>query len=193
MHKYIKELSYSDEQKILFETYVALLLKWNKKFNLTAITDYNEVIVKHILDSLSIANYVQGDQVLDVGTGAGLPGLILAIIFPEKQFTLLDSNGKKIRFINQAVFELNLKNVKTEQTRVENFQSNIVFDCIITRAFADLQKMLDLTNHLKQDKTIYLAMKANFSNEVLLKSKKANKISLSVPHLNETRTLVVIK
>lgn len=191
MHKYIEELPYSEEQKNLFENYVSLLLKWNKAFNLTAITDYDEVIVKHVLDSLSIANYVQGDHILDIGTGAGLPGLMLAIIFPQKQFTLLDSNGKKVRFLNQAIFELSLHNVTTVQTRVEKFIPNVVFDCIVSRAFADLSKMLALTKQLKHENTIYLAMKANAEQE-LEDISDAEIINLSVPHLQEKRTLIIL-
>jgi len=192
MHKLIQSLNLSAQQKQLLEDYLALLAKWNKTYNLTAITGYDEMVIKHILDSLSIKDYVAGDRVIDVGTGAGLPGLVLAIVFPNKHFTLLDSNGKKIRFLIQAIHELGLKNCEPVQSRVEDYQPQQTFDCIVSRAFADLKEMLNVTSHLAHAKAIWLAMKGDITDEELSHISHAKKINLSVPNLNEKRALVLI-
>lgn len=150
-------LSTHTQQQI--DTYVDLLLKWNKAFNLTAITDRDEIRSKHITDSLAVANYIQGDTVIDVGTGGGLPGIPLAVALPEKQFTLLDSNGKKIRFLKQVVQALDLKNVTPIQARVEDFQPESGFEVVISRAFASICDMLRGSSHLACDHGRFLAMK----------------------------------
>lgn len=190
MHKLIQSLDISNDQKQLLEDYLALLIKWNKVYNLTAIKNYNEMVVKHILDSLSVKEYLSGESVLDVGTGAGLPGLVLAIVFPEKQFTLLDSNGKKVRFLTQTIHALGLKNCSAVQSRIEAFQPEKSFDCITTRAFAGLRKMLDLTQHLANEETQYLAMKGDISPDELEGVEGAVCYPLTVAALNEKRTLV---
>ena len=192
MHKLITALDLSPQQKKLLETYLELLSKWNKTYNLTAIKDYDEMVVKHILDSLSIKEYVAGNTIIDVGTGAGLPGLVLAIVFPDKHFTLLDSNGKKIRFLIQAIHELGLKNCATVQARAEDYKPEKTFDCVTSRAFADLKLMLDLTRHLAHENTVWLAMKGDVSDEELSHIAHAKKINLSVPGLDEKRALVLI-
>lgn len=193
MHKLIQALDLSAHQKQQLEGYLALLAKWNKVYNLTAIKDYDEMVVKHILDSLSIKDYVIGDTVIDVGTGAGLPGLVLAIVFPDKHFTLLDSNGKKIRFLIQAIHELGLKNCEPVQSRIEEYKSLKLFDCIATRAFTNLTEMLTVTNHLAHAETVWLAMKGDVTDEELIHVRHVKKINLSVPNLNEKRTLILIK
>jgi len=160
LHKGIIELglSVSQEQEAVLFEYLQLLEKWNKKFNLTAVRDINEMVSVHLLDSLSIVPFIKAGRLLDVGTGAGLPGIPLAICFPDTQFTLLDSNGKKIRFCRQAIMELGLKNVKAVQARIESFD-NEAFDQITTRAFTDLENMVAWLNHLLSKKTQLLAMK----------------------------------
>lgn len=140
-------------------TYVDLLQQWNRVFNLTAIRNFADIIVLHILDSLSINEYLQGMHILDVGTGAGLPGIPLAIANPDKQFTLLDSNSKKTRFLTQAVHELKLNNVEIIHSRCENFHPEKCFDTIVSRAFASINVMLENTQHLICKKGIFLAMK----------------------------------
>ncbi len=192
MHKFIQALDLSPAQKTQLENYLALLSKWNKTYNLTAIKDYDEMVVKHILDSLSIQEYVVGNTIIDVGTGAGLPGLVLAIAFPDKHFTLLDSNGKKIRFLIQAIHELGLKNCEAVQARVEDYKPEKTFDCITSRAFADLKLMLDVTQHLAHENTVWLAMKGDISDEELHHIEHAKKINLSVLGLNEKRALVLV-
>ncbi len=192
MHKFIQSLDLSLAQKTQIENYLALLSKWSKAYNLTAITDYDEMVAKHVLDSLSIKEYVTGDRIIDVGTGAGLPGLILSIVFPDKYFTLLDSNGKKIRFLIQAIHDLSLKNCEAIQMRVEDYQPAQPFDCITSRAFADLKLMLNLTRHLAHEQTVWLAMKGDISDQELKQVEYAKKISLTVPSLNEQRALIFI-
>lgn len=185
----------SDLQKQQLEAYLALLSKWNKAYNLTAIRDYDSMVVKHIYDSLSIIDFVEGQRVVDVGTGAGLPGIPLAIWFPDKQITLLDSNGKKTRFLTQAIFELGLTNCTVVQSRVEDFQPELKFDCITSRAFADLSKMLMLTQHLSHNKTQWLAMKGEVTaseTQNLPASFNARIKKLDVPDLYEARHLVIL-
>ncbi|MBA1331882.1 16S rRNA methyltransferase [Candidatus Endoriftia persephone str. Guaymas] len=139
--------------------YHALLHKWNQAFNLTAVRDPLEMIDRHLLDSLSLLPYVEGKRVLDMGTGAGLPGIPLAICLPQTQFVLLDSNGKKIRFVRQAMMELGLQNVEPVQARLEAYQPVEPFDLLISRAFTGLANMLKLIEHLVQPGSSLLAMK----------------------------------
>lgn len=142
--------------------YLALMREWNRVYNLTAIVDPLEMIMLHLLDSLSINRFLQGTRVLDVGAGAGLPGIPLALIHPEKHFTLLDSNNKKIRFLNQVIVELKLSNVEAVHSRVEDFHPEVCFDSIITRAFSSLKDMLQRTGHLICNSGMFLAMKGAY-------------------------------
>lgn len=139
--------------------YLHLLQKWNAAYNLTAIKDFDDMISKHALDSLAILPWLHGTRLLDVGTGAGLPGIPLAIAKPALHFTLLDSNGKKTRFLNEVKRQLDLKNVEIVQSRVENYHSKIKFDTIISRAFSNLDQMIHWTSHLQSHNGIWLAMK----------------------------------
>jgi 16S rRNA (guanine527-N7)-methyltransferase len=146
----------------LFESlseYVALLLKWNKTYNLTNIIQPDEVVLKHLIDSLAIGPYLHGQRIIDVGTGAGLPGIPLALAYPDKAFTLLDRNGKKTRFLNQVVRQLKLANVDVVDARVERYNSAQGFDTITSRAFTSLADMLKKTSHLTSNTGRFLAMK----------------------------------
>jgi 16S rRNA (guanine527-N7)-methyltransferase len=136
----------------------AELLRWNKAYNLTAITDPQAVLTHHLLDSLAVAPDLAGTTVADVGTGAGFPGLPLAIAQPRRQFTLIDTVDKKLRFIDHAVRELELANVKTRHARVETLAPVESFDTVIARAFAPLPKMLALVAPLCDAQTRVLAM-----------------------------------
>ena len=128
--------------------FLELMEKWNKTYNLTAIRNKEDMAVLHILDSLAVLPYLQGSRVLDIGTGAGLPGIPLAIYQPETNFFLLDSNAKKTRFVQQVVLELGLKNVQVCHFRVEEYHDAEGFNCIVSRAFSSLQEMVEKTRHL---------------------------------------------
>lgn len=151
----------SPEQQAQLMAYLALLIKWNKAYNLTAVRNPDEMVSRHLLDSLSVAPYVSdaGDNWLDVGSGGGMPGIPLAILFPNKQFTLLDSNGKKTRFLTQVKLELKLANLQVIHSRVEGFTPEQPFSGISSRAFSSLKDFSDWTRHLGDDKTQWLAMK----------------------------------
>lgn len=141
--------------------YLALLIKWNKAYNLTAVRDPDEMVSRHLLDSLSVVPYVAeaGDNWLDVGSGGGMPGIPLAIMFPERRFTLLDSNGKKTRFLTQVKLELHLHNLEVVHSRVEAFTPVQPFSGICSRAFSSLADFASWTRHLGDGETRWLAMK----------------------------------
>ena len=138
---------------------IALLQRWGRAYNLTAVRDPLRMVSHHLLDSLALVPYIRGERVLDVGTGAGFPGLPLAIMMPERRFVLLDGNGKKVRFVRQAVMELGLGNVEAVQARIESYTSGQKFATIVTRAFAPLPKILQLTQPLLARPGVLLAPK----------------------------------
>ncbi|ACY64309.1 glucose inhibited division protein B [Yersinia pestis D182038] len=137
-----------DQQKHQLIGYVELLDKWNKAYNLTSVRDPQQMLVRHILDSIVVNPHLQGSRFIDVGTGPGLPGIPLAIVRPDAHFTLLDSLGKRVRFLRQVQHELGLNNIEPVQSRVEAFTSEPPFDGVISRAFASLQDMLSWCHHL---------------------------------------------
>ncbi|MEJ1295933.1 MAG: 16S rRNA (guanine(527)-N(7))-methyltransferase RsmG [Candidatus Sedimenticola sp. (ex Thyasira tokunagai)] len=188
------ELSEEQHQKLL--NYLALLVKWNRAFNLTAIRDPREMVSRQLLDALSILHLVRGLRVLDVGTGPGLPGIPLAIALPDVWFTLLDSNGKKTRFVQQSIGTLGLRNIEVIQARVEVFQPQQGYDTITSRAFASLPKMVQLTSHLLADGGQYLAMKGidpvDELDQLGLEEMKVERITLFVPETTGERHAVVI-
>lgn len=147
--------------------YVALLQQWNRVYNLTAIRDPQEILSKHVADSLSIAPYVKGTRALDVGTGAGLPGMILAIIHPEQHWVLLDSNGKKTRFLIQVKGELRLTNVEVVQARIETHRPLCMYDAITTRAWSQLDDIIKHTWHLLAPGGCCYAMKGQYPSAEL--------------------------
>lgn len=176
---------------------VELLNKWNKAYNLTSIKDPNEMLVKHILDSLVVSKYLKGNLFIDVGTGPGLPGLPLAIVNPDKQFYLLDSLGKRIRFIKQVCHELKVKNVVPIQSRVEEFNPTNKFDGVLSRAFTSLTNMVDWCEHLPNENGKFYALKGQIPDEIDLNNLPSNInieqiFDLVVPELNATRSLVVL-
>jgi 16S rRNA (guanine527-N7)-methyltransferase len=153
------ELSAQQHEQLL--AYLALLIKWNKAYNLTAVRDPDEMVSRHLLDSLSVVPFVTelGDNWLDVGSGGGMPGIPLAILFPGRQFTLLDSNGKKTRFLTQVKLELKLTNLQVIHSRVEEFRPEQPFSGIVSRAFSSLEDFSNWTRHLGDSETQWLAMK----------------------------------
>ena len=191
------EIQLTDRQKDQLIQLVQLLNKWNKAYNLTSVRDPQEMLVKHILDSIVVSPYLQGDRFIDVGTGPGLPGLPLAIINPTKQFVLLDSLGKRISFIRNAVRELGLTNVEPILSRVEEYQPEQKFDGVLSRAFASLKDMTDWCYHLPKENGYFYALKGIYhEDEVQELDKKfeiKDVITLSVPELVGERHLIVIK
>lgn len=151
----------SDQQHEQLLAYLALLIKWNRAYNLTAVRDPDEMVSRHLLDSLSVVPFVAeaGDNWLDVGSGGGMPGIPLAILFPERRFTLLDSNGKKTRFLTQVKLELKLANLEVIHNRVEAFTPEQPFSGICSRAFSSLEDFSTWTRHLGDTQTQWLAMK----------------------------------
>lgn len=174
--------------------YVQLLLKWNRAYNLTAIIEPQHIISEHILDSLTLAPWLIGQRSLDVGTGAGLPGIPLAILMPEHQWVLLDSVGKKIRFLRQAVMELALPNVQVVEARVEHWQPERCFDNVVTRAFGSLHDILAKTRHLVCPGGQWLAMKGVYPQAELEGISEPYEVHiLQVPGLAKQRHLVSIR
>ncbi|RDI99063.1 16S rRNA (guanine(527)-N(7))-methyltransferase RsmG [Dyella solisilvae] len=174
--------------------YQALLARWNATYNLTAIRDPAEMVSRHLVDSLAILPFVQGETLADLGTGPGLPGIPLAIAAPQRQVLLVDSNGKKVRFLREAIRSLKLENVRAVQSRVEEVEGQ--FDCITARAFASLQDMLDWGGHLLTNSGIWLAMKGKHPEEELPGVPAGFEVraihTLTVPEVGGERHLVVI-
>lgn len=183
----------SSVQAALLE-FLQLLLKWNKAYNLTAITDPNQMITQHVLDSLSIAAYCHGNRILDVGSGAGFPGIPLALTFPEKSFVLLDSQQKKTTFLIQAVATFKIVNVSIVRARVEQYVADACFDTIICRAFGTIEDILEKTRHLLCAEGRWLLMKGVFPREELEGLALPYSVQqLKVPGLGAERHLVIIE
>jgi 16S rRNA (guanine527-N7)-methyltransferase len=184
------------EMQLQLLEYLVLLQKWNRVYNLTAIRDPIQMVSHHLLDSLAITPYLWPKNWLDVGSGAGLPGLVLAITHPEWSFTLLDSNSKKTSFIQQAVIELGLKNVRVNCLRVEAWNTTERFDGIVTRAFSETSKFIALTQHLLADGGGWLAMKGVENKENYQYNQGVVSYSvhqLDVPDLEAQRCIIVIR
>ena len=186
-----------DEHPIdAYQAFIELLVKWNKAYNLTAIDQREKMVAYHILDSLAVLPYVKGKHGLDIGSGAGLPGLILALAKPEQHWSLLDSNGKKIRFINQAIIELGLSNVEAVNCRIEDFSTDIRFSTIIARAWGKLVDLYKAAAHLLQAEGNILAMKGPdvMAELAELENKEVNVCNhkLEVPGVEGERMLIEI-
>jgi len=175
---------------------VGLLDKWNKAYNLTSVRNPKDMLTRHIMDSLAVRQYLQGQRFIDVGTGPGLPGLPLAIAEPDKEFVLLDSLGKRIRFIRQVCHELKLTNVTPVQARVEDYQDEKKFDGVISRAFASLNDMLSWCEHLPSDKGRFYALKGLYPQEELdelsANYKTESIEQINVPGIDASRHIVII-
>ena len=172
------------------------LAHWNRRFNLTAICDVESMISHHVLDSLAVHRYLHGDSIADVGTGAGFPGLPLALVNPERRFSLIDSNGKKIRFVSHAVRTLGLVNVEPLQARAEMLRPERPFDTVLARAFAPLPELLEAVAPLCGSETRVLAMKGKWPQGELDALpplwRVAESHELTVPGLAEARCLIVL-
>ena len=189
------QLSESQASQLL--CYLALLNKWNKAYNLTAVRNPEEMLYRHLLDSLSVVSWVKGERIIDVGTGPGLPGIPLAILFPETQFTLLDSNGKKTRFLTQCKLEMGLDNITVIHGRVEDFQPEVPFDQVISRAFSAIENMVNWCGHLVNGEGEFLAMKGLFPEEELTSLPEGYTVdeshALDVPGCDGERHLIIIR
>lgn len=177
--------------------YLALLDKWNRVYNLTAVRDAERMVSHHLLDSLAAVPFFQGESVLDVGSGGGLPGIPLAIARPEFQVTLIDSIAKKTAFLLQAKAELGLTNLQVVTGRVEDFRPETGFDVVTSRAFSDLREFVTLTRHLLRPGGRWLAMKGLYPNEEIAQLPAGMKVSadhaLVVPGLEASRHLIVLE
>ena len=176
--------------------YLDLLAKWNKAYNLTAVRDKEQMLTRHILESLTLIPYIYGTHILDVGTGAGVPGIPLAIVFPDKNFYLVDSNSKKTRFLNQVKIELKLSNVSVFHERVESLDFPFQMDQILSRAFADVATTVKLLDDLWSSHTVLSLMKGPGVNEELAmipQNMDINVIELKAPEQTEFRCLAELK
>ena len=186
-------LSFKPEQIEQLLGFIKLIAKWNKAYNLTAVRNNEDMARLHILDSLAILPHIEGKRVIDIGTGAGLPGIPLAIFLPEVEFVLLDSNAKKTRFVQQVILELKLKNVSVIHSRVEDYQPKLGFDIITTRAFTNLADMVKMTAHLLSPDGVLLAMKGLIPEAELAEiNAKTTLIPIKVPEVEAERCLVRI-
>lgn len=187
------EVSAAQQQQLM--AYLLLLHKWNQAYNLTAIRQLDEMVIKHLLDSLAVLPSIHGARCLDVGTGAGLPGLVLALLNPAQHWVLLDSNHKKTRFLQQAVIELALSNVEVVCSRIELFKPTQAFDVIISRAYSELQKFYQQTQTFCAPQGRLIAMKGVYPEQEL-QSFQESGIAwktqiLDVPFLNAERHLII--
>ena len=195
----LQQLGYaaSDVQLTQLAQYLLMLEKWNKAYNLTAIQSAPEMVARHLLDSLTLLPHVHGPQVIDVGTGGGLPGIPLAIMQPDIQFTLLDANGKKTRFLQQVIYQLQLDNVVVIQSRVEKYTPEALFNQVVTRAYANLNDIINTCQHLIMPTTgnIFAQKSSNICNEADQISNKNWQITphtIQVPGLDWPAKVLVL-
>lgn len=190
------EIKLTDQQKNKLVGFVQLLDKWNKAYNLTSVRDPDEMLIKHIMDSLVVSPHLQGDCFIDVGTGPGLPGIPLAIANPNKQFVLLDSLGKRITFIKNALRELGIANIVPVQSRAEEY-TKCQFDGVLSRAFASLNDMVNWCYHLPNQNGKFYALKGVYDEAEVQQIKRPVEllevIVLNVPELIGERHLVLLK
>jgi len=187
-------LTLSEPQVACLLAFIKLIQKWNKAYNLTAVREPLEMVDLHLLDSLAILPHLPNGRIADIGTGAGIPGIPLAICRPDCHFTLVDSNSKKTRFVQQAVLELKLANVEVIHARVEQLKPAESFDAVLTRAFASLPDIVRLTGHLLAEDGVLLAMKGQTQSDDLAGIAGALQvIPLHVPGIEAERCLIRIE
>jgi len=191
------DLVVSEHQRDQLVGYVEMLNKWNKAYNLTSVRDPREMLVKHIMDSIIVSTHLHGERFIDVGTGPGLPGIPLSIMNPDKSFVLLDSLGKRIRFIKQVLHELKIENVIPLQSRVEEYQPEEKFDGVLSRAFASMTDMVEWCHHLpKNGSGHFLALKGQLPQGEIEQLPEWCSVTdvkaLNVPQLEGERHLVIL-
>ncbi|HFC30072.1 MAG TPA: 16S rRNA (guanine(527)-N(7))-methyltransferase RsmG [Oceanospirillales bacterium] len=193
----LKQLNLADTSLDKLLAFVTLLEKWNKTYNITAIRDVEQMVIYHLLDSATVYRYLNGNSIIDVGTGGGIPGIIFAIINPQLNVTLLDSNQKKTRFLRYAQRQLNLTNITVVCQRVEDYQPQTGFDVVISRAFSEVGQFLQLAGHLCASDGKVLAMKGprieSEQNSKQIGFRLIEEISLNVPFLDAVRRLLIFK
>jgi 16S rRNA (guanine527-N7)-methyltransferase len=191
------DLVVTQEKQLQLINYVLLMHKWNKTYNLTSVRDPRDMVIKHIVDSIAVAPFLDKIRYIDVGTGPGLPGIPLAIMCPDKQFVLLDSLGKRVRFMRQVAYELKIANIQPVQSRVEDFVPDVEIDGVLSRAFASLKDMLHWCQHLVDSHGVFIALKGqlptNELEELPLGFILQETIKLNVPGLDGERHIVNIK
>jgi 16S rRNA (guanine527-N7)-methyltransferase len=189
------DLKLSDQVIDRLMTYLNLVEKWNRVYNLTAIRERDEMIRLHLLDSLSILNHVHVKNILDVGSGAGFPGIVLAITKPELKVTVIDSVNKKTTFMQQVKSELSLTNLNVVNGRVEDYQPITLFEAVTSRAFSNLKDMMSLTQHTLKKEGSWLAMKSKDVKKELkiFEKNQYTLILLEVPFIHAERYLVILK
>jgi len=191
------DLVVTQEQQQQLINYVLLMHKWNKTYNLTSVRDPRQMVIKHIVDSIVVAPFLEHVRYIDVGTGPGLPGIPLAIMCPDKHFVLLDSLGKRVRFMKQVAYELKIDNIQPVQSRVEDFVPDVKIDGVLSRAFASLKDMLHWCQHLIDSDGVFLALKGQIPtcelDELPLGFVLQDTVKLNVPGLDGERHIVKIK
>lgn len=189
-------ISLTDRQKQQLVGYVDMLHKWNKAYNLTSVRDPEQMLIRHILDSIVVAPHLSGSRFIDVGTGPGLPGVPLSIVLPDAHFTLLDSLGKRVRFLKQVQHELKLENISPVQSRVEEYPAEPPFDGVISRAFASIHDMVSWCHHLPGQQGRFYALKGILQQDEISALPAGfsveNVVPLHVPQLDGERHLVII-
>lgn len=181
------------QQKLM--DYLALLAKWNKVHNLTAVRELEDMVTLHLLDSLSVLKHLNSQRILDVGSGAGLPGIPIALVRPDIKVTVLDSSHKKAAFLRQAKAELGIENIEVVCKRVEEFRPEMKFETIVSRAFSDLSELVRLTRHLLGEGGSWMAMKGVYPYDELeqIKTMRTQVLPITVPGLDAQRHLVLIQ
>ena len=191
------DLVVTPQQQQQLINYVLLMHKWNKTYNLTSVRDPRQMVIKHIIDSIVVAPFLESVCYIDVGTDPGLPGIPLAIMCPDKQFVLLDSLGKRVRFMKQVAYELKINNIQPVQSRVEDFVPDVKIDGVLSRAFASLKDMLHWCQHLVDSHGVFLALKGqlptNELKELPVGFVLQETTKLNVPGLDGERHIVKIK
>ncbi len=185
----------TEEQRGRLLDFLRLLRKWNRVYNLTSIENPLDMVRLHLLDSLGLLPFLNGHRILDVGTGAGLPGIPLAVLSADKEFILLDSNAKKTRFVQQAAIELGLANVRVEHARIEQFRPPSGFDSILSRAFASLESIVRETSRLLNPQGVILAQKGKLPLDEIgaLNNVEVETFPLVIPGIEAERHLIAIK
>lgn len=198
LHRGISSLSLncSEEQLVSLLAYIELLKKWNSAYNLLGANETPDLVSRHILDSLSINPHIEGNLIADIGAGAGLPGIPLAILNPDKRFVLIDSNGKKTRFMFQAKIQLGLGNITIENCRIEHYQSKQQIDMVMCRAFSTLTDALAMLQPIFMDSCRLLAMKGYYPHDEIAQLPEGfeltKSIKLEVPGSESQRHLIEV-